>query len=85
MQNYFSPSFFDPGCSLSPPMVAKTPMKPKLAKSHENKIVRQRNVPNFAKNCNWQRKSGSDASTDVIMPLSTGEPISEKVAVTRSL
>ena len=29
---------------------ASKPMKPKLAKNHENTIVGQRNEPNFAKN-----------------------------------
>ena len=53
--------------------------------TQEKAMVRQRNVPNFAKNCRLQRKSGSDASTEVHMPLKTGEPISEKVATMRSL
>jgi len=44
-------------------------IKPKLAKIHENRIVRQRNVPNFAKNCRLHAKRGRDASTDVIMPV----------------
>jgi len=42
-------------------MVARTLMKPKLAKSHEKRMVRHRKVPNLAKNCRLQAKSGSDA------------------------
>ena len=42
-------------------MVARMLMKPKLAKSHEKRMVRHRKVPNLAKNCRLQAKSGSDA------------------------
>ena len=34
-------------------------MKPKLAKSHEKRMVRHRKVPNLAKNCRLQANSGS--------------------------
>ncbi len=34
--------------------------------------------------CHGVRQSGSEASTDVIMPLITGEPMSENAATTRS-
>ena len=53
--------------------------------THEKTIVRQRNVPNLEKNWRLQAKSGREASTEVHMPLKTGEPISEKVATMRSL
>jgi hypothetical protein len=43
------------------PMVARMPIKQKLEKSHEKRIVRQRKVPNLAKNCKLQAKSGKDA------------------------
>ena len=64
-------------------MVAKMLMKPKFAKSQEKPIVRQRKVPNLMKNWSWHPNKGSDAKTDVHMPLKTGEPISENVSITR--
>jgi len=47
---------------------ARRLMKPKLAKNHENTIVRQRNVPNFAKNVKVHKNRGIEATTLVNMP-----------------
>lgn len=47
-------------------------------------MVRHIKVPNFWKKIMLQIKSGNDASTEVHIPLKTGEPISEKVAMIRS-
>lgn len=50
----------------------------KLAKSHENKIVRHKNIPNFAKNVKVQKKRGTLAMTLVSIPLKTLVPMSPK-------
>ena len=42
-------------------MVARTPMKQKLAKSHEKRMVRHRKVPNLTKNWRLQANKGSEA------------------------
>ena len=63
-----------------PPSVATAAMKQKLAKSHENRMVRQRKVPNCEKKTRLQRNSGNEANTEVIMPLKTGEPISLRMS-----
>ena len=52
---------FFAGFCFAGPMVARTPMKQKLEKSHEKRMVRHRKAPNLAKNCRLQAKSGSDA------------------------
>jgi len=66
------------------PMVARALINAKLANNHENKMVKHKKVPNWLKNTKLHAKRGSDASTDVIMPLNTGAPISEKADTTRS-
>eukprot|EP00961_Rhodomonas_salina_P000764 10943-Rhodomonas_salina.1 len=58
-------------------------MKPKLAKIQEERMVKQRKVPNFSKKRISQAKSGREARTEVSMPLRTGVPISAKAARTR--
>jgi hypothetical protein len=51
-------------------------MNPKLAKIQDKTIVRQRNVPNLAKNVSVQKKSGILATTLVSIPLKTLTPMS---------
>ena len=62
---------------------AINPMKPKLAKNQEKTIVRQRNVPNFAKKVRVHRNNGIDATILVSMPENTLVPISPKASLVR--
>ena len=66
------------------PMLAMTAMNPKFANSHEKRIVKHKNVPNSLKKTRLHRKRGREARTEVIIPLKTGEPISEKACTTLS-